>query len=184
MTVNKTDESMANNLRALRWWTIIRVIAWCVTVAAIVFVAVGYGNLPKELPLSRWHAVPKSWLVALRVPLINAVMLGFIEVLRLPLLRITAHHTANLVSSILLVTGSLKAVIEAVELLRLPLRSDGTVWVLILVVLLGTISALWCGRDLLRKGQWRSLVTNRLENMASALLLIGLLLLQLPLIAL
>ena len=174
---------MATNIRASQWSTIVRIIAWCVAVATIFSVALGYHNLPNELPLSRWHSVPKSWLVALRVPLINAVMLGFIEVLRLSLIRITAGHTANLVSSILLVTGALKAVIETVELLRLPLRSDATVWLLILVVLLGIISALWCGRDFFCKGQWRLLVTNRRENIALALLLVGVLLLQLPLIA-
>ena len=181
--MSKPTEPMATNIRASHWSTIIRVMAWCVTVATIFFVALGYHNLPDELPLSRWHTVPKSWLVALRVPLINAVMLGFIEVLRRPLIRITTGHTANLVSSILLVTGALKAVVETVELLRLPLRSDATVWVLILVVLLGIISALWCGRDFFGNGQWRLLVTNRRENIALALLLVGLMLLQLPLIA-
>ncbi len=161
---------------------IVRVVAWTLAIGSLGVVAIRYESLPSELPVSRWHSGAKTWLLALRIPIINCLTLGLVEILRRSLLRLGPRFQPNLVVSILLVTGALKAAAEAIELLMLPNAFGFFPLVLMVGVLTGVVSAVWAGRFLLRDDNWKRTTTTGTEKLACGLLILGIITFEMPLI--
>jgi hypothetical protein len=159
-----------------------RVVAWAVVVGAVCAVAIGYDSLPAELPLTRWTTAPKSVFLALRVPLINLMTLGLIEVLSPGLRRVTDFERAGAILAILLLTVAAKAGIEAAGILMLPTPFTWTLIPLVAVLSVGLGLAVFFGRDLLRLERWKQMHMTRPETAGAVALVTGIVVLNLPLI--
>ena len=97
-----------------------RIVAWAIALGAVGAVTIGYDSLPDALPVTRWTTAPRTPLIALRVPLINLMTIGLIELLS-PGLRRARHFTrSDAVVAILMLTAAAKAGIEAIGILMLP----------------------------------------------------------------
>jgi hypothetical protein len=137
----------------------IRVMAWSLVLGSLLAIILGYGALPDMLPISRWHSAKKSWFLAVRVPLINLLSLASIEVLSRSVTRYRSDSIAIWVGPVLSITAGFKSVVESVEMLLLPRKSDVLFMVLVTMVLTGSITSLWLGRSLLKKESWKHLKT-------------------------
>lgn len=157
-------------------------IAWSVGVAAVALVALRYEALPSTLPLTRWSAAPKTWLVALRAPAICVVSLGMVEVLCAAVRRAPDFERGDALTATLLLTAAWKAAMAAVSLLLLPQQ---LLWLDVLwigVTIAGMSFAVWIGRELLRAGRLRRLLWTRNETGLLLVLTLVLLALELPML--
>lgn len=137
----------------------IRILAWCLVLASLLAINSGYGTLPDMIPISRWHSAEKSWFLAVRVPLINLLSLACIEVLSRSVTRFRSDSIAIWGGPVLSSTVGGKSVIESIEMLLLPLKSDALFIVLVTIVSAGCITSLWLGRSLLKEANWKHLKT-------------------------
>jgi hypothetical protein len=147
-----------------RLLSISRIAAWMVGVGAVVIVWLAYDSLPEMFPLTRIETVPKSMLIALRVSLINLLIIGLIELLSRSLGRVQGFSGDRLIVSILFLTASVKAGIEAAEILLLPYTSPWTLVALITVVIIGLFSAGLAGRELLSLRRFRDMQFTTIET--------------------
>jgi hypothetical protein len=160
-----------------------RVIAWAIALGAVCAVAISYDALPAELPVTRWTTAPKSLFLALRVPLINLLSLGLIEVLWRGLRRLKDFERADAILAALSLTVAAKAGIEAAGILMLPVPFTWTLIPLIVVLAAGLGAAAFFGQDLFRHERWQKLQMTRLETAAAVALVAGIVVLNLPLFA-
>ena len=159
-----------------------RGIAWAVVVGAVCALAIGYDSLPDMLPVTRWTTAPKSVFLALRVPLINLMTLGLIEVLSPGLRRVTDFERAGAILATLFLTVAAKAGIEAAGILLLPVPFGWTMIPLIAVLSVGLGLTVYFGRDLLQRERWKQMHMTRLETAGAVALVTGIVILNLPLI--
>lgn len=160
-----------------------RVIAWVVVAGAVCAVAIGYDSLPATLPITRWTTAPKSVFLALRVPLINLMTLGLIEVLSPGLRRVQSFDRADAILTTLLLTVAAKAGIEAAGILMLPTPFTWTLMPLVGVLSVGLAMAVFFGRDLLRRERWKEMRMTRLETTGALAIVTAIVVLNLPLFA-
>lgn len=160
-----------------------RVVAWTIALGAVVAVVIGYESLPEMIPLTRWTEVAKSPLLALRVPVINLLTLGLIEVLARGLRRVSRFEKTGAVVTVLLLTAAAKAAVEAVALLKLPGSSDWSALPLGVILIVGLGMAAFLGRDLLQRREWQQLQLTRTETAVTIALVAGIVALNLPLLA-
>ncbi len=160
-----------------------RVVAWAIATSVVGAVAVGYESLPAMIPVTRWTEAPKSLLIALRVPLINLMSVGMIESLSPSLRRIKDFHRADGVVAVLLLTAAAKAAIEGAGILMLPRSFAWTLIPLVTVLLAGIASASYIGRQLMDPRRWSELKMTATESVAAIACLIGIAILNLPLLA-
>lgn len=165
----------SRGLRGLRW------ASWAVVSGCLVAVLLSYGRLPDELPLSRWTSAPKSWLLAVRVPLINLLSLGLVDVLSASIARIPRFVEGRRLRLLLLAVVSGKALLETAELMLLPARPLLLPLALGAVVATGLVSAIVLARPLWNDGRWMELVATRSEVAWCVVLLVGIFTLNLPL---
>lgn len=165
------DSSLLNRLR----WA-----GWFIVVGCVAVVAASYSSLPDEIPLSRWTSAPRSPLLAVRVPLINLLSLGLVDVLSASVARVRGFEGGRRLRLVLLVVVSVKAVLEAMELLLLPSRSTVVPLILAVIVATGLVLTLRLARPLWTDGRWAELVPTRSEYVACVVLLSGIFLLNLP----
>lgn len=158
-----------------------RVVAWTIALGAVVAVAIGYDSLPDTLPVTRWTTAPKSPLVALRVPLINVMTIGLIELLSLGLRRAKRFNRSSVVIVVLFLTGAAKAAIEAMGILMLPISFSWTLMPLVAVLVVGLGTAAYLGREFLHPGRWRELQLTRMETAGVLALIWAIVTLNLPL---
>jgi hypothetical protein len=159
-----------------------RVLAWAIALGAVVAVTIGYDSLPDTLPVTRWTSAPKSPLVALRVPLINLLTIGLIELLSLGLHRAKQFNRPSAVVVVLFLTAAAKAVIEAVGILMLPVSFSWTLIPLVAVLIAGLGTAAFLGRDFLQPRRWRELQLTRIETAGVLALISGIVAINLPLV--
>lgn len=133
---------------------VFRLCAWGVALAALGLVVVGYEHLHATLPVTRWTTAPRSPLVALRIPVINLLMLVLIDILRRVLARSAQGDRWIGVLIPLYATGAAKAAIEAGELVAWPSTSTWSVIALLGVVAAGLSWAAGRALPLLSTG-WR-----------------------------
>jgi hypothetical protein len=160
----------------------IRVLAWIVAVGAVVAMIIAYDTLPAEIPVTRWSVAPKSLLIALRVPLINLMTIGLIEILSAALHRAKRFNQSDAVVATLLLTAAAKAGIEAEEILRADAPSSWTPIPLVAVLVVGLGTAAFLSRDLLQSERWRELKLTWLETIGAVVLVSGMVPLNLPLV--
>ena len=163
-------------------FTIIRIVSWLLAIGALSAVIFGYESLPDELPVSRWHSSNKTWLLAVRVPLINILSLGLIEMLGRSLSRYDGDSNEYWITPVLLLTAGSKAVIESVEILTLPDSSKIVPLLLAVIVLTGILISLWCGKSLLRNKNWKKMTTTAGEKVVLTVLVAAFIVLNLPLL--
>ncbi len=159
----------------------IRVVSWMLAIGSLLAIVSSFGSLPDELPISRWHSANKTWFLAVRVPLTNLFSLGLIEVLGRSLSRFQSNSNANWIGPVLSVTAGTKALVESIEMLRLPDRHAIFSILLVALVLAGVVFSLWCGKDLLKNGKWKALKTTYNERIAIAVLVTAIIGLNIPL---
>jgi hypothetical protein len=159
-----------------------RVIAWGVAVGSVCAVAIGYDSLPAELPVTRWSTAPKSWSLALRIPLINLLSLGLIEVMSQGLRKVEGFGRVDAIVTALLLTAAAKSAIEAAGILSLPASPAWTFLLLVAVLLVGLATASWLGRELFHRDLWKQMQLTRWETVAAVVLVAGIVALNLPLI--
>jgi hypothetical protein len=159
-----------------------RIAAWAAAAGAVGAVTVCYDSLPPTIPLTRWTSAPKSPLVALRIPLINLMTVGLIELVAPALRRMKQLAAADAAVAILFLTAAAKAGIEATAITMLPAPFAWTVIPLVAVLCVGLGAAGWIGRELLRPQSWRQLHMTRLESAGALALVGGILVLNLPLV--
>jgi len=159
-----------------------RVVAWAIALGAVVAVAISYDSLPDTLLVTRWNSAPKSPLVALRVPLINLMTIGLIELLSLGLRRAKQFNRSSAVVVVLLLTAAAKAAIEATSILMLPVSFSWTVIALVAVLFVGLGTAAFLGRELLRPRRWRELQLTRFETAWALAIICGIAALNVPVV--
>jgi hypothetical protein len=160
----------------------IRVVAWIAAVGAVVAVIIGYDTLPAEIPVTRWAVAPKSLFVVLRVPLINLMTIGLIELLSPALHRAKQFSRADAVVAVLLSTAAAKAVIETGGILVSTVPSSWTVAPIVAVLFVGLGTAAFLSREFLQPQRWQQLQMTRLELTGAVGLVIGIVALNLPLV--
>jgi hypothetical protein len=158
----------------------IHVLAWMVALGAVGAVIIGYDTLPDEIPVTRWSVAPKSLLIVLRVPLINLITIGLIEVLSGALHRAKQFNHADAVMAVLLLTAAAKAGIEAGGILASNMPPFWTLISLVAVLLVGLGTAAFLSREFLQPERWRQLQMTRLETIGVVVLVAGFLALNLP----
>jgi hypothetical protein len=161
---------------------VIRVLTWVVALGGSAAIVQAYDRLPETLPVTRWTSGPKSPLLAFRVPLINLLSLGLVEVLGRGLSRVREFKHADAVVAVLLLTAAAKSAIEAAGILLLPRPFSWTMPPLVAVLVVGLGAALWLGRELLQAERWRELKLTRFETVAVSVLLAAIVALDLPLV--
>lgn|GEM_PF-1977234 len=176
-----TNSSAVDIGPSRRLLTVTRVISWSLAIGALLAVIFHYGALPNELPVSRWRTSEKTWLLAVRVPLINMLTLLGIEVLGRSLARFEGGSTVFWTAPVLSLTAGTKAAIESAEFLALPQRSQIYLALLIGSITAGIAVALWCSRILLANGNWNKLATTFAERIVLAALAAAYVALNLPL---
>jgi energy-converting hydrogenase Eha subunit A len=159
-----------------------RLVAWVAAIASLVQVCLHYDQLPEQLPLTRWRSAPKSWLIALRAPVINLLSLGLVEVLTTSLRRVPGFTRGQLVTAILLLVAGRKAVTLAYQLIHLPAELHALTIVTLAVAVSGVATAAFMTRDLLRAEQLRRLTWTKAESALTLTLGLALAALELPLI--
>ena len=159
-----------------------RVVAWAIALGAVVAVTIGYDSLPDTLPVTRWNTAPKSPLVALRVPLINLMTIGLIELLSLGLRRAKQFNRSSAVVVVLFLTAAAKAAIEAIGILMLPVSFSWTLIPLVAVLFVGLGTAAFLGREFLHPRRWRELQLTHVETAGVLALISGIVALNLPLV--
>jgi hypothetical protein len=160
----------------------IRALAWAVALGAVAAVAARYDKLPYELPLTRWTMAAKSPLVALRVPLINVLTLGLVELLSRALRRASETPETRAALVALFLTTAAKSAIEAAGLLLLPRWFAWTLVPLGVVLIAGLATAVYFGREWLRPQRWKELRMTRGEGAAGLAIVSGIVLLNLPIV--
>ncbi len=160
----------------------IRVVAWIAAAGAVVAVLVGYDKLPANIPVTRWTVAPKSLFIALRVPLINLMTIGLVEIVSPALHRATRFKRADAVVSVLLLTAAAKAGIEAGGILVSNVPSSWTLVPLVAVLLVGLGTAAFLGREFLQPRTWQQLQLTQRELTGVVGLVIGIVALNLPLV--
>ena len=138
-----------------------------------------YDSLPDFLPVTRWTEAPKSRLLALRIPLINVLSVGLIELLTRGLRRAGPAQRADAVAIGLLLTAAAKAGIEATGILLLPTPFAWTLAPLAAVLMIGLGTSSWLGRQWLHAGEWRRATLTGPESLIAAALVAGIVALQL-----
>lgn len=179
MAITDSEIAPSSSTRALS--IAIRVDSWVLAIGALLAVISAFETLPDKLPISRWHSANKTWLLALRVPLINLLCLGLIEVLGRSLSRYRGHSNVIWISPVLAATAGTKALIESIELLQLPKRLSIFPILVVAAVLAGVTLSLWCGRHLLKDANWKELKSTFSEKIALALLVAAMIGLNVPL---
>lgn len=159
-----------------------RVVAWVVAVGSVAAVAIGYRDLPDSLPLTQWTYAPKTVLLALRVPLINLLTVGLVELLARSLSRAQGIAGADAAAAALLLTAAAKSGIEGAGILMLPRPISWTVLPLVAVLVVGLGTAAFLGREFFEPNRWRQLHMTRLETVAAVVLVSGIAVLNLPLV--
>lgn len=153
-----------------------------IAIGAVCAVMLRYDALPETIPVTRWTSAAKSPLVALRIPLINLLMLGLVEVLLSSLRRTLPIRRAHAVASVLLLTAAAKACIEGVAIVALPTPLDWTVLPLIAVIAAGLGTAVFLCRELLENSRWRHLTMTKRETTLTLVLVAGIAILNVPLL--
>ena len=161
---------------------VVRAVAWAIALGAVGAVMLAYDSLPDTLPVTRWTTVPKSLLIALRIPLINLLTMGLIELLSPALGRAKEFHRSSSLVAVLLLTAAAKAAIEAAGILRLPVSFSWTLLPLVAVLLVGLGTAAFLGREFLNPRQWGRLQLTRLETAGALALVCGIVALNLPIV--
>lgn len=156
-----------------------QIITWAVALGAVGAVAVAYDSLPDVLPVTRWINAPKSPLLAVRIPLINVLSVGLIELLTRGLHRSGPAQRADAVAIVLLLTAAAKACIEATGILLLPTPFSWTLAPLSAVLMIGLGTSIWLGRQWLHAGEWRQATLTGPESLIAAALVAGIVALQL-----
>jgi hypothetical protein len=136
---------------------IIRSLACICSIGAVIAVAFFYDDLPARMPVTRWSTASKTWLIALRIPVVNLCMTAFAVILSCSLQRLPGNRKLWLSGAILLTIAATKSIAEAIELSKLPAKSKAAPIMLVASVAIGLISALWIGRHDLSNGAWRHL---------------------------
>jgi len=162
---------------------VVRIVAWSIALCAFLAVLIGYDSLPAELPVTRWTSAPKIPLLALRVPLINLLTLGLIEVLWRGMRQVSRFSRGAAVAGVLLLTAAAKAAIEAVGILRLPDSASWSLLPLAALLLIGLAMAAMLSADFLRDRRWGELQLSRRETAVACVLIAGILALNLPVFA-
>jgi hypothetical protein len=160
----------------------IRVVAWITAVGAVVAVIIGYDTLPADIPVTRWTVAPKSLFIVLRVPLVNLMTIGLIELLSPALHRTKQFSRADAVVAVLLLTAAAKAGIEAGGILVSTVPSYWTLVPLVAVLFVGLGTAAFLSREFLQPQRWRQLQLTWLEITGAAALVTGIVALNLPLV--
>ena len=165
-----------------RTLVVIRLVAWATAAAALGAVIIGYDSLPAMIPVTRWTAATKSPLIALRVPLINLLIMGLIELLSPGLHRVKGFNRADAVIAVLLLSGAAKAGIEAAGIVMLPVSISWTLIPLVVVLSVGLGTAGFLGRELIHPQRWRDLETTRFESIGALAFVTGIVILNLPIV--
>lgn len=157
-----------------------RTLAWIVAVGAVIVVAASYRSLPDSIPLTQWTYAPKSLLLVVRVPLINVLTVGLVELLARSVARAPVRGAAAAIVALFL-TAAAKSGIEAAGLLLLPRPIAWTLWPLGAVLVVGLGTATFFAREYFEPERWRQLRLTRHEAIVAALLASGIAALNLPL---
>jgi hypothetical protein len=170
-------------VKAPRLISLARALAWFAGYGAAFMVAYSYAALPDELPLSRWSSAPKSLFFALRVPAINLLMIGVIDVLARSASRVPPAEriAAERAAATLLCTGGIKAWLVAKELLSWPAPHRWLAVAGAVTVTGGLLLATWFARPLWKAQAYRSVRWTRLELGVLAVLVALIVLMNLPL---
>lgn len=163
-----------------RFLLVARAVAWSIALCAFLAVMLWYDSLPAELPVTRWTSAPKSPLLALRVPLINLLTIGLIEVLWRAMRRVEHFPHGAAVAGVLLLTAAAKAAIEAVGILRLPHSASWSLLPLAAAILIGLGLAVMLSAEFLRNRRWGELHLSRTETAVTYVLIAGILALNVP----
>ena len=169
-------------LRNVKILVVARVVAWAVVAGTIGAVILGYESLPAMIPVTRWTDAPKSPFIALRVPLINLMTMGLIELLSPALQRTKGFDRADAVTAALLLTAAAKAGIEAAGILMLPASFSWTLIPLVVVLSVGLGTAGFLTHPLIHPQRYRDLKMTRLESIGALALVTGIVMLNLPLV--
>lgn len=162
--------------------TFIRVVAWLVGAGAVGAVIIGYDTLPAEIPVTRWTVAPKSLLIVLRVPLINLMTIGLIELASPALRRAKQFNRADALVAVLLLTAAAKAGIEAGGILVSNAPPSWTLVPLVAVLFVGLGTAAYLSREFLRSQHRRQLQMTWPEITGAVALVAGIAALNLPLV--
>ena len=175
-------ERLVNKRMNGRTLVVIRLVAWATAAAALGAVIIGYDSLPAMIPVTRWTAATKSPLIALRVPLINLLIMGLIELLSPGLHRVKGFNRADAVIAVLLLSGAAKAGIEAAGIVMLPVSISWTLIPLVVVLSVGLGTAGFLGRELIHPQRWRDFATTRFESIGALAFVTGIVILNLPIV--
>ncbi len=169
-------------MRAPKLIGLARVLAWLLGYGAAFMVAYSYAALGDASSVSRWSDAAKSILFALRIPVINLLMIGLVDLLSRSAARALPEHrlAAERAGATLLCAAGLKAWLAARELLAWPHANAGVrIWG-ILTVLGGVALAAWFARPLWAPNAYQHLRWTRLELLVACLLLVAIVGLNLP----
>jgi hypothetical protein len=158
-----------------------RVIGWMLALGAVGAVAIGYDSLPEILPVTRWTDAPKSMYIALRVPVINVLTMGLVELLSPGIRRATDLKAGNAIEATLRLTVAAKACLEAIGILLLPASNSWSLAPLAAVLVIGLGTAALLGRRLLVGQRWQKMQMTRPESAGALAVVLGILALNLPL---
>ena len=149
---------------------------------ALVAVVISYESLPRDCAVSRWHQLPKTWFLAVRIPLTKIVSLAFVELLARSLARYDDGSRIRGITPVLLTTAGLKAAIESAELLSG--QNDQFFYTILLlgIVFIGVWVSCGCGKTLLENKSWKRLTLTPLEKLALFVLVAAYVGLNLPII--
>jgi hypothetical protein len=148
----------------------------------VLVVALRYESLPAVTPITRWESAPRTLFLALRVPLVNLCSVALIDVLGRSLRRTDGIRHTDSVVSVLLLTAAAKSVIEAISILALPNSQAWTMPSLAAILVVGLGLAAYLARDLIADGAWRRMHATKAETVALAGALLGIAILNLPLL--
>jgi hypothetical protein len=169
-----------DSMHIARSLVVARVVAWMVAVGAVVAVMIGYESLPDTLPVTRWTSAPKSPFIALRVPLINLLTMGLVELLSQGIHRAGRFKNSSEIVTVLLLTAAAKAAVEAAGILWLPASASWSVMPLVAVLIVGLGTAAFLGRELLEPRHWQQIPLTRTETAGAVMLIVGIVVLNLP----
>ena len=160
-----------------------RGLAWIAVIGSLLAVIAVYESLPLEFPVSRWSVADKTWLIALRIPLINLLTLAALQSLSCSLLRLANDRAVQLAVAVLQITTGLKAIVESAEIPMLPLRNNATFLIVMMIVIIGLATGLKLLWPIIATDRWKLLYMTRAEQALAWIAVAGIVLLNVSVIS-